>query len=137
MKTLTPASKALIIIPFKKLKNTKAWLLTSKLVRTKSKGICYTCGRNVGYEKIVAGHFREKRGCAGIYFELDGIRGQDFYCNRRLHGNYAIYHPKLIKEIGIERYEALNKKAQRAKVWTQLELEELAKEREEELSKYL
>lgn len=131
---LTPAAKALYIIPFKELETHKAWRLTSKLVRLRAKGICYTC--NSKPEKLFAGHFREKIGSSGIYFDLRGLRGQCFYCNRRLHGNYAIYHPKLIREIGIEEYEDLNKKAQRAKVWTLKELEEIIQEREVELNKY-
>lgn len=136
-KKLSPAAKAFTIVPFEKLKTTKAWKLTSKLVRLKSKGICYTCDKKYPFEKLAAGHFREKRGSAGIYFEMDGLRAQCLYCNRRLHGNYAVYHFKLMKEIGMERYEKLNKLAQRSKVWTLLELEKIAEEREDSIKRLI
>ena len=119
----------LTIIPFEKLKNTLAWKLTSELVRKRAKGKCYTCGRRVEFKKMVAGHSREKRGASGTYFELDGLRGQCNYCNRRQHGNYSVFTLKLIEEIGFERVKELAKKAQKSKKWTRGELDKIAEER--------
>jgi len=116
-------------VPFKKLKSTKAWKLTSELVRKLAKGRCYTCGRIVPFSKLVAGHAIEKIGKAGIYFDLDCLRGQCQYCNRRLHGNYAVYTLKLIKEIGEERVRRMHKRA-RPKQWSKEELKEIEKDRQ-------
>ncbi len=118
------------LVPFEKLKGTKAWKNTSLLVRLSSNGICYTCGKEVGFDKLVAGHAKEKRGHASIYFDLDGLRGQCGYCNRRLHGNYRIYTLKLIDEIGRERVDAYERKSQKTKHWTKGELNKIAQERE-------
>ena len=120
----------MIFVPFKKLKNTKAWLLTSEYVRRKSKGICYTCGRRVEFKKLCAGHFREKIGNAGTYFDLDGLRAQCFYCNRRLHGAKDIYARKLLKEIGEKGLNNLFKKSVKGKQWTKEELEVIVEERQ-------
>lgn len=123
------------IIPFERLKTSSAWKLTSELVRRKAlvnpqekdkkKWICkcYTCGRLIPYEKACAGHAREKRGGSAIYFDYkDGIRCQCNYCNRRLHGNYGVFTIKLLDEIGRERIDAYNRKAQKSKVWTKADL---------------
>lgn len=128
---------SLKIVPFKKLKNTKAWKLTSRLVRLKAKGMCFTCGARVLFEKMVAGHFREKMGNAAIYFDLDNLRGQcGWFCNRNQHGAKDIYAKKLINEIGMERFEKLFKKSVKPKQWTQGELDKIVEEREKELKKY-
>lgn len=110
------------IVYFKQLKNTKAWKVTSLYVRTESKGRCYTCNKVYPIEKLHAGHLIEKLGAAAIYFDLDGIRGQCYRCNRQLHGNKDIFGQKLRKEIGEERVNNLYKKSRKTKVWTKNEL---------------
>lgn len=122
------------VVPFFKLPNTKAWKLTSELVRKLAKGVCFTCKRRVGYAKLAAGHSREKRGNAAIYFELDGLRGQCNYCNRRLHGNYGVFILNLVDEIGRERVDALARKAQKGKQWTKAELSVIAEARKDDLT---
>jgi hypothetical protein len=122
-----------LVIPFEKLPGTKAWKTTSELVRKKANGICYTCKHKC--DKLHAGHFREKRGSANIYFELDGLRGQCYRCNRILHGNYGAFILNLIDEIGRERVDILNRKAQKSKQWTKSELDKIAEERQKELDK--
>lgn len=110
-------------VPFKKLKNTKAWKITSYYVRKKAKNICYTCGHRYDFKELSAGHFIEKIGAAGIYFDLRGLRAQCFYCNRRLHGNKAIYAKYLVDEYGPGILNDLHKAAQKPKHWTKNELE--------------
>lgn len=121
------------LVPPKKLPSTKAWKLTSEYVRKKAKGKCYTCGRRVHYKKLNAGHFIEKQGNAGIYFDLRGLRAQCFYCNRRLHGNKAVYAIKLLQEIGEKEVNDLYKLSRKSKVWRKNELKEIEKERERDL----
>lgn len=113
-----------IVYP-KKLPNTKAWKLTSEYVRKLARGRCYTCGRSVPFNKLSAGHFIEKLGCAAIYFDLRGLRGQCFYCNRQLHGNKAVYAIKLLEEIGQEGIQDLYKLSRKPKVWRKNELKEI------------
>ena len=120
----------MLFISFNKLPNTKAWKLTSELVRRQSQGICYTCNGRFEFEKLVAGHLIEKRGNVAIYFNLNGLRAQCMRCNRILHGAKDIYALKLIKEIGIEKVNELYIIAQKSKVWTKEELNDIVKERE-------
>lgn len=122
--------KSLMTVPFKKLKNTKAWKFTSLLVRQKSKGICYTCEKKYPIKKLNAGHFIDKIGHAGTYFDLDNLRAQCFYCNRRRHGELGKYGLKLRKEIGDKRVDDLFKKANKPKLWSKEELKKIAEERE-------
>lgn len=126
----------LTTIPFKKLKNTKAWKLTSELVRKKSGGICYTCGQRFPLEKLVAGHFIEKIGNAATYFDLDNLRAQcSWNCNRQRHGAKDIYALKLIKELGPDIIEKLHRRAGKPRIWTEYELCQIAEERKKELEK--
>src|SRR5262245_46768540 len=112
-------SKQYTIVPFTKLPNTKAWKLTSELVRLQSKGVCYTCGRKYPLNKLVAGHFREKRGNAAVYFDLDNFRAEcGWSCNRMMHGAKDIYAMKLIKEKGPKILQELFKRSQKSKQWT-------------------
>lgn len=121
-------------VPFEKLPSTKAWKLTSQLVRLKSKGICYTCKKWFPFEKLVAGHFREKRGGAATYFDLDNLRAQcQWYCNRMRHGAKDIYANELIKEKGAEIIETLIRRGSKAKVWLKTELEKITEERQKDI----
>jgi hypothetical protein len=132
---LTPAAKALRIVPFEKLKSSKAWKLTSLLVRLSSGGYCYTCEKKYPMEKLVAGHYIEKRGHAAIYFDLDCLRAQcSWSCNRQNGGMKDVYARKLVKEKGPEILEILFKRSQKSKVWTLAELEEIAEQRGELLN---
>ena|SRR3990167_5560465 len=124
----------LTTVPFKKLKNTKAWKLTSELVRKKSGGVCFTCGQIFPYEKLVAGHFIEKIGNAATYFDLSNLRPQcRWNCNRMRHGAKDIYALKLIKELGPDIIEKLHRWAGKPRIWTEYELQKIVEEREREL----
>lgn len=135
MKKLTPAQKELYLVPFEKLKNTRAWFLTSALVRNLAKGRCYTCGSFLPFEKLAAGHAIEKRGHAGIYFDLDCLRGQCLRCNKYLHGNHAVFANKLLNEIGEERFKKMHQRSQISKVYSKADLEKIAEEREGMINK--
>lgn len=133
---LTPAAKALYIVPFKSLKTSKAWKMTSMYVRLKSKGFCYTCDGVFPLEKLSAGHFIEKRGNANTYFDLDNLRAQcSWNCNRKAGGRKDVYAKKLIHEYGPTIIDDLFRRAGRSRVWTKLDLEKIAEEREEMLNK--
>lgn len=124
------------IVPFEKLKSHKAWKVTSELVRRLAKGRCYTCEQKIEFKKMVAGHFIEKRGNARTYFDLDNLRGQcQWRCNRMEHGRKDIYALKLIKEKGVDIIQELHNRARKPKQWTAYELEEIWKDRKQQLEK--
>lgn len=123
------------VVPFQKLPKTKAWKLTSELVRLRAKGKCYTCGGKFPLNKLVAGHFIEKRGNAATYFDLDNLRPQcSWNCNRMKHGAKDIYAHRLIEELGAEIIAILHKRARKTKQWRKNELEEIAAERQKQLN---
>lgn len=125
-------------VPFEKLPGTKAWKLTSFLVRLKADGICYTCGRSYPFSKLNAGHFREKRGNAATYFDRKrNLRAQCFYCNFRKHGAKDIYAKKLVEECGPEVLSDLFREGQKSKKWNKGELKQIEKECEEEIEEFL
>jgi hypothetical protein len=66
--------------------------------------VCYTCGTPAHWKSLQAGHGISGRGNS-ILFEIAVIRPQCVACNLYKHGNYEVFIPKLIKEIGIKAYE--------------------------------
>lgn len=135
IKTLSQAQKELYLIPFEKLATSRAWFFTSVLVRNLAKGRCYTCGSFLPFDKLCAGHAIEKRGHAGIYFDLDCLRGQCYRCNRYLHGNHAIFAEKLLREIGEDRFKEMHQRSQISKVYTKADLERITEDRKEMINK--
>ena len=99
--------------PTKKRAKTRAWDACSQWVRLKEADEdgyvkCYTCD-TVKYwkgEGMQAGHVIQGRGNS-ILFETDGIRPQCYGCNVRQRGRLDIMVPKIIDEIGRERYDEL------------------------------
>ena len=87
------------------------WSLYSKWLRvsySNEAGICrcYTCGKTAHYKSMQAGHGVPGRG--GYVLFLDEIiRPQCSACNIFGSGRYDVFVPKLIREIGIERYEEI------------------------------
>lgn len=126
---MTPMQKQLYIVPFKKLPSTKAWKVTSRFVRVKSKGICYTCGNKFPIEELNCGHFREKIGNAGNYFDLRNLRAQCYRCNRKLSGNKDVFARGLVHEYGPKILDDLFREGQKARVWTLWDLEQITEER--------
>lgn len=88
----------------------KAWDACSKYVRQKHsiEGMCtcFTCGVSKPIPEIQAGHAIQGRGNS-ILFETDGIRPQCASCNVWQGGRLDIFIPKLIDEIGRQRYDEL------------------------------
>jgi hypothetical protein len=107
----------------------KSWGLISLYVRkfaADKNGIvlCYTCGKPHFWTDMDCGHYIHGD-C--LDFELNNLRPQCNYCNRRLHGNSGIFAEKLIKEIGQEQVFLLREKSRQVKKFTILELEEIIK----------
>lgn len=105
----------------------KAWELISIYVRKSAadeNGLvrCYTCGSPHFWKDTECGHYIHKD-C--LDFDLNNLRAQCNYCNRRLHGNSGVYAEKLIKEIGIDDVDFLREKANKVKKFNIFELEEI------------
>ena len=88
----------------------RAWAAVSKYVRTlhSRNGLCtcYTCGDTRPISEMQAGHAIQGRGNS-ILFETDGIRPQCAGCNVWQHGRLDIFVPRLIDDIGRQRYDEL------------------------------
>ena len=113
----------------------KAWDACSKYVRHKHSrdGLCtcYTCGVSKPVSDIQAGHAIQGRGNS-ILFETDGIRPQCASCNVWQGGRLDVFIPKLIDEVGRQRYDellALKGKPRKFTISELLELEQYYLER--------
>lgn len=70
---------------------------------------CYTCGKRIPWKGMDCSHFISRR-FNGTRFDLDNLRVCCQYCNRTLHGNLGKYREHLLRDIGQERIDALEKK---------------------------
>jgi len=69
---------------------------------------CISCGTLKPTIKYDAGHYRTVKAAPHLRFNLDNIHKQcSNNCNVHLSGNTFNYRPRLIKRIGIERFEAI------------------------------
>lgn len=72
---------------------------------------CISCGTTANVQ-YAAGHFFTVGGFPNVRFDEDNVHKQcNKRCNGELSGNIIDYRPALIKKIGIERFEALEKRA--------------------------
>ena len=114
--------------PSKTSAKKKAWAACSKYVRTlhSRDGICtcYTCGVSKPISDMQAGHAIQGRGNS-VLFETDGIRPQCPGCNVWQGGRLDVFIPKLIDEIGRDRYDELLALKSKSVKFTIEELKEL------------
>ena len=133
-----PKKKKIKHISLKSLRK-KAWELVSLYTRqsyANEHGIvfCYTCEKPHHYVDMDCGHYIH-RDC--LDYTLDNLRPQCNFCNRRKHGNLGVFAEKLIKEIGIERVEALRHQSNQVKKFTIFELEELIENYKQKLKELI
>lgn len=67
---------------------------------------CYTCDYTNSYKKLHAGHFLSRYYKAARWHK-DNARPQCYVCNIMRKGDAVRFRQNLIKEIGIERVEAV------------------------------
>ena len=73
---------------------------------------CISCGTTRTDIKYDAGHFWTTGGFPNVRFDEDNVHKQcSNNCNFKKSGNINEYRPRLIKKIGIERFEALEFRA--------------------------
>lgn len=69
---------------------------------------CISCGTTNPNIKYDAGHYRTVKAAPHLRFNLDNIHKQcSNNCNVHLSGNTFHYRPRLIKKIGMKRFEAI------------------------------
>ncbi len=78
-------------------------------IRLRDKGnLCISCDKICKKEN--AGHYKSVGGFPELRFEPLNVHLQCEYCNTYLHGNLIEYRKRLIKKIGLEKAEWLEKK---------------------------
>lgn len=94
----------------------EAWKQFSKYIRTKyliEQGLtCYTCDKPISFSQTDAGHGIAGRGNFILFCE-EVVRPQCKGCNVFNSGNYNEFVPRLIDEIGRERYDYLLKESKK------------------------
>jgi purine nucleoside permease len=105
----------------------KAWELQSRYIRQAAADdhgivLCYTCGSPHYWKDMELGHYIHKD-C--LDYDLVNLHPQCNYCNRRMHGNGALYAERLIAEYGEQTIAELRVRSEQIKKFTIFELEEL------------
>ena len=97
-----------------KIKSRSEWLddlqsWVNKFIRLRDKNEpCISCGR-YHQGQYHAGHYRSRGACPELRFNEDNIHKQCAPCNNQKSGNAIEYRINLVKKIGIERVEFLER----------------------------
>ena len=71
---------------------------------------CISCNKPAGQYKLTAGHFHPAGTYKNIRFNEDNVHGQCWFnCNKNKHGNLSEYRPALIKRIGQDRVDEIDR----------------------------
>lgn len=123
----------------KKKKEAKESLLTKKdylnlfqkvfntYIRVSKEKECISCNKDLSYVKFDAGHYRSVGANPSLRFYEENIWPQCVRCNRDLHGNLIEYRIRLVKKIGVERVEDLEREHE-PKHYSITDLKDLIKE---------
>lgn len=84
--------------------------------------ICISCSKPKPRNQMHAGHFYSVGGHSYLRYNEDNIHGQCAACNTYKGGNLLPYRINLIKKIGQERVDELEKWHKFSKTWDKLEL---------------
>ena len=113
------------------------WAACSKYVRHRGskdgRNICFTCGVSSPVSELQAGHAIQGRGNS-ILFETDAIRPQCAGCNVFQGGRLDVFIPRLLDEIGRQRYDELLALKGKHRKFTVDELKQLEDEYKEKLN---
>jgi hypothetical protein len=82
----------------------KAWNTFSLWIRRRDKFTCYTCNNNT--RQMQAGHFWH----GVLDFDEENIHCQCSKCNNYLHGNLSVYSARLLSEMGVDGFKALEQR---------------------------
>jgi hypothetical protein len=106
----------------------KCWKVFSQWIRLKDSdeggtASCYTCGTLAHYKDLHAGHAIPGRHNA-VLFDEDIVKPQCPICNVWKGGMYHVFATKLIKEHGMEWWDAKLAGSKEVVKWTAADLEE-------------
>jgi hypothetical protein len=92
----------------------KLWKIIKQIVRKKDPNVCYTCGQtNLAGINHQSGHMWAKASLgAYMKYDLRLIRPQCFRCNINYGGLGAEFYARMLREIGQEEMEKLQKDRQ-------------------------
>lgn len=108
----------------------KLWVVFSKYIRTRDKGICFICGKFSEGSAYHAGHFIPKSvGGLALYFNEENVHGCCYHCNINLGGNLYEYGQRLGDETCKKLYQLKNESWK----WSVYDYEQKIKEYEEKL----
>lgn len=97
----------------------KLWVVFSRFIRQRDKGICFTCGKRDDWRNTDAGHYIPKSvGGINLYFDEQNVHCQCTGCNRFRHGNLHEYALRLQEKYGANILQRLQYRRQNTKPWT-------------------
>lgn len=103
----------------------KVQKMVNKKVRERdAKEPCISCQKGAIEH---AGHYIAQGSTGALRFDPDNIHGQCSQCNVWKHGNLIEYRINLVKKIGLERVERLERHRHDVEKWTREDLEEIEK----------
>lgn len=111
----------------------RAWVVFSRFVRERDKGICISCGRYAEGRNYHAGHFIAGSICGvTLFFSEINVNGQCYHCNINLGGNGSLYALAMQRKHGMDIIEKLNKERlkNKGKQWTHEMLDKIIKKYE-------
>ena len=114
----------------------RLWLIFSKYIRQRDKGICISCGKSDDWKNTDAGHYVPKTAGLSLYFDEKNVNCQCTYCNRFMHGNLSRYAIALRQKYGENILEELEWKRNITTKITEMDYIELIKLYKEKLKKF-
>ena len=110
----------------------------SVYIRQRDKGICFTCGLKLHWQRQQCGHFFSRQHMATRYDE-DNNHCQCISCNVFKHGNMGVYASRLEKKYGFGIIQKLEKQKNTIRKWTVREMVtqiDIYKEKTKKLSSF-
>ena len=103
----------------------KAQAVFNQYIRLRDKDKkCISCDSKLK-GKFDAGHYVSSGSCKALTFDENNVHGQCVHCNQHKHGNLISYREGLIKRLGIDTVEELEKMRHKTVKYTREELREL------------
>ena len=110
------------------------WVVFSKYIRMRDKGVCISCGKNGEIGEMDAGHYIPKTAGLSIYFDEKNVNCQCVACNRFRHGNLSAYALALRRKYGDGILEELDERRRKIRKISPQEYLDLIANYKEKLS---
>ncbi len=110
----------------------RLWRLVSEYIRRRDKGVCFTCGCENEWKRVMAGHMIHKKD-SPIHFHEQNVHAQCNKCNRYLSGNLIKYLRNVQRKYGTRRGDWLIKEGEKVHEYTLPELLKLEKKYKKKL----